>query len=94
MASERLIDGAHERSALIGDLLPSRTRLLGVLPARPSVDPAAVNTVELALAELPRKDASLRSHGEDASVAAVQTRTGMLCRGGAPRLDTERFVRT
>ena len=36
-----------------------RTRLLGILPTRPSVDPAAVNTVELALAELPRKDASL-----------------------------------
>lgn len=36
-----------------------RTRLLGVLPTRPSIDPAAVNTVELALAELPRKDAAL-----------------------------------
>ena len=36
-----------------------RTRLLGILPTRPSIDPAAVNTVELALAELPRKDASL-----------------------------------
>lgn len=36
-----------------------RKRLLGILPTRPSIDPAAVNTVELALAELPRKDASL-----------------------------------
>lgn len=36
-----------------------RTRLLGVLPIGPSVDPTAVNTVEIALGELPRKDASL-----------------------------------
>ena len=44
------------------DSLRSRrrqTRLLGVLPIGPSVDPTAVNTVEIALAELPRKDASL-----------------------------------
>jgi RNA polymerase sigma-70 factor (ECF subfamily) len=64
-----------------------RTRLLGVLPIGPSVDPTAVNTVEIALAELPRKDASLLllqavagltyeelARIEQQSVAAVKSR--------------------
>ena len=51
VAKLRAIDTLRARSR--------QKRLLGVLPLGPSIDPTEVNIVEVALAELPRKDASL-----------------------------------
>lgn len=51
VAKLRAIDSLRARTR--------RRRLLGVLPLGPSVDPTEVSTIEVALAELPRKDASL-----------------------------------
>lgn len=51
VAKLRAIDSLRARSR--------RRRLLGLLPLGPSVDPTEVSSIDVALAELPRKDASL-----------------------------------
>lgn len=51
VAKLRAVDALRSRAR--------RRRLLAVIPIGPSIDPTAVSVVEVALAQLPREDASL-----------------------------------